>query len=114
MKKIIEVEKILNEQIEGNLNRYFIIAYLTNKRFDFDEFVIDECGFEYDVKEIIENLERYNINKIIVTDNSTGLMNALKVFTDAGFQILGMKEQKVDYNKWAKEDIYKNGLILQK
>lgn len=114
MKKIIEVEKILNEQREENLNRYFIIAYLTNKKFDFDEFVIDDCGFEYDVKEIIENLERFNINKIVVTDNSTGLMNALKVFTEAGFQILGMKEQKVGYNEWAKEAIYKNGLILQK
>lgn len=114
MKKIIEVEKILNEQREENLNRYFIIAYLTNKKFDFDEFVIDDCGFEYDVKEIIENLERFNINKIVVTDNSTGLMNALKVFTEAGFEILGMKEQKIGYNEWAKETIYKNGLILQK
>ena len=114
MKKIIELEKILEEQREENLNHYFLVSYLTAKRFDLVGLVFDDCGFDYDVEEIVENLERFNINKIVVTDSSTGLMNALKVFTDAGFQILGMKKQKVDYNKWSKEAIYKNGLILQK
>ncbi len=114
MKKIIELEKILEEQKEENLNHYFLVSYLTARRFDLECFVFDDCGFDYDVKEIVENLERFGINKIVVTDSSTGLMNALKVFTDAGFQILGMKKQKVDYNKWSKEAIYKNGLILQK
>lgn len=114
MKKIIELEKILEEQSEEYLNDYFMVAYLTSKKFDLEGFVFDDCGFDYDVVEIVENLERFGINKIVVTDSSTGLMKALKVFTDAGFQILGMKNQKVGYNEWAKEAIYKNGLILQK
>ena len=114
MKKIIELEKILEEQSEEYLNDYFMVAYLTSKKFDLEGFVFDDCGFDYDVVEIVENLERFGINKIVVTDSSTGLMKALKVFTEAGFQILGMKNQKVGYNEWAKEAIYKNGLILQK
>lgn len=68
MKKIIELEKILEEQKEENLNHYFIAAYLTAKRFDLEGFVFDDCGFDYDVEEIIENLERFNINKIVVTE----------------------------------------------
>lgn len=114
MKKIIELEKILEEQRDENLNHYFLVSYLTAIRFDLEGFVFDNCGFDYDVEEIVENLERFNINKIVVTDNSTGLMKALKVFTDAGFQILGMKKQKIGYNEWAKEAVYADGLILQK
>lgn len=114
MKKIIELEKILEEQSEEYLNDYFMVAYLTSKKFDLEGFVFDDCGFDYDVVEIVENLERFGINKIVVTDSSTGLMKALKVFTDAGFQILGMKKQKIGYNEWAKEAVYADGLILQK
>lgn len=113
MKKIIEVEKILDEQIEGILNHRFIMAYLTAIRYGSDELIFDDCGFEYDVEQTIENLERFGIKRIVITDSSSGLMNALKVFTDAGFHILGMKEQEFGYN-WENEAIYKNGLILQK
>ena len=114
MKKIIELEKILEEQRDENLNHYFLVSYLTAIRFDLEGFVFDNCGFDYDVEQIVENLERFNISKIVVTDNSTGLMKALKVFTDAGFQILGMKKQKIGYIDWAKEAVYADGLILQK
>lgn len=114
MKKIIELDKILEEQKAENLNHHFIMAYMASIECDSDELILDNCGFEYDVEQTIENLERFNINKIVITDSSTGLMNALKVFTDAGFQIFGMKEQNVKYNKWEKKTIYKNALILQK
>lgn len=50
MKKIIELEKILEEQKEEKLNHYFLVSYLTAKRFDLECFVFDDCGFDYDVK----------------------------------------------------------------
>ena len=39
MKKIIELEKILEEQRDENLNHHFLVSYLTAIRFDLEGFV---------------------------------------------------------------------------
>lgn len=76
-------------------------------------------GFEKDYKEIIENLERFEIKEFTISDQSTALMNELQAFKNNGYSIVDLIEQetgRIDWNFETQEDEkeIKPALVLRK
>ena len=89
--KIQQLDEIkTSEQMEeGRINGDLFMAYINAKRANAENLNFDVI---YDYKNLSENLERFEIKEITITDQSTRLMRSLQKFTEAGFKMNGMTE----------------------
>ena len=121
MKKIDILENLeTNEEFKENkINHRFYWAYEKAKRVGLERLDFEELGFEKDYKEIIENLERFEIKEFTISDQSTALMDELQAFKNKGYSIVDLIEQetgRIDWNFETQEDEkeIKPALVLRK
>ena len=121
MKKIDILENLeTNEDFQENkINHSFYWAYEKAKRVGLARLDFEELGFEKDYPEIIENLERFEIEEFTISDQSTALMNELQAFKNKGYFIVDLIEQETGRTNWnfeTKEDEkeIKPALLLRK
>lgn len=102
MKKIEVLENLkTNEDFkEKTINRHFYWAYEKAKDANLQRLDFEETGFHKDHLEIIENLERFNIEEFTISDQSTGLMESLLAFKQAGYLPTDLIEQKTGRTNW--------------
>ena len=96
MKKIELLENIRTaEEFKANkINYYFFRAYERSKEANFEKINFEDTGFERDIEEIVENLKRFEIKEITISDQSTALMKSLIGFNKMGLQITDLNEEK--------------------
>ena len=102
MKKIELLENIKEkEEFEENKISYrFYWAYRESKRIGRDILNFEDIGFEENHQEIIENLERFGIQKFTISDQSTGLMKGLKSFKRKGYFPIDLIEIDTGRTNW--------------
>lgn len=89
-------------------NVFYTQAQDLMKENNYERLVLDYIS-ESGVEEIIKNLNEDNVNEIVITDNSSGLIQILGMFLNDGFKVEGSVTQKM--NKWGTT---KEGLLLIK
>lgn len=89
-------------------NVFYTQAQNEMKENNFERLVLDHIS-KSDVEEIIKNLNEDNIKEIVITDNSSGLIQVLGMFLNDGFKVESSVTQKM--NKWGTT---KEGLLLTK
>lgn len=121
MKKIDILEKLKTQEDfeENRINHKFYWAYEKAKRAGLERLDFEDTGFEKDYSEIGENLERFNIDEFTVSEQSTGLMNALQAFRKIGYFPIDVIEQetgRIHWNFETKEDKLeiKPAIVLKK
>ena len=102
MKKIDILENLkTNEDFEeSKINYRFYWAYKNAKRAGHERLDLEELGFEKDYPEIIENLERFDIEEFTISDQSTALMSELQAFKNKGYSIVDLIELETGRTKW--------------
>lgn len=102
MKKIDILENLkTNEDFEeSKINYKFYWAYKNAKRAGLERLDFEELGFEKDYPEIIENLERFEIEEFTISDQSTALMSELQAFKNKGYSIVDLIELETGRTKW--------------
>lgn len=89
-------------------NVFYTQAQNLMKENNFERLVLDYIS-KSDVEEIIQNLNEDNVKEIVITDNSSGLIQILGIFLNDGFKVECSVKQKM--NKWG---TIKEGLLLTK
>lgn len=119
MKRIELIDKLeSNEEfVENGINREFYWAYRTATENGLDMLNIDEMGIDPDIQQFIENIERFNIEKFVVSNQSTALMTILAKFKKAGYFPQDVAEVEVgttyNFKEHRDEKRYKLGLIFK-
>lgn len=121
MKRIDILEKIKpdKELKENKINYRFYWAYKKSKSVNLERLDFEETGFKKDYQEIIENLERFEIEEFTISDQSTGLMESLVAFKKAGYTPIDLIEQETGRINWnfetnQNEKEFKPAILLKK
>lgn len=102
MKKIDILENLkTNEDFEeSKINYRFYWAYKNAKSARLERLDFEELGFEKDYPEIIENLDRFEIEEFTISDQSTALMSELQAFKNKGYSIVDLIKLETGRTKW--------------
>ena len=121
MKKIELLENLEEtrklEEIGISYNFYW--AYRNTQEIGLDLLNFDNVGFKRDHEEMIENLERFGIKEFTVSDQSSGLMEALESFKENGYIPSDVIQIATGYTNWnfeegKEEKEYSPALFLKK
>ena len=106
MKKIELLENIKEKEEfeEKKISYSFYWAYRESRRIGRDILNFDDVRFEENHQEIIENLERFGIQKFTISDQSTGLMKGLQSFKRRGYVPIDLIEIDTGRTNWNFEE----------
>lgn len=119
MKKIELIEKLeSNEEfVENGINREFYWAYRTATENGLDMLNIDDFSIHADIEQLIENIERFEVEKFSISTQSTALMTILAEFKKAGYFPQDIAEVEVgkryNFKEYKEVKQYKLGLIFK-
>lgn len=119
MKKIELIEKLeSNEEfVENGINREFYWAYRTATENGLDMLNIDDFSIHADIEQLIENIERFEVEKFSISTQSTALMTILAEFKRLGYFPEDIKDVEVgtryNFKEHRDEKRYKLGLIFK-
>lgn len=90
MQQINEVEEIVAMNNPPDDSGYtFLMAYMHTQTLQNELLNVEEF-YDENHSKLIASLNRYAIKKFTISNQSTGLMHALDVFTRCGWRIKGM------------------------
>ena len=93
------------------------MAYQTAVENGLDMLNIDEIGINPDIQQLIENIERFNIEKFSISSQSTALMTNLAKFKEFGYFPQDVAEVEVgkryNFKEHKEEKRYKLALIFK-
>ena len=89
-----------------------LVQYDRNLRNGADAFEIDDLPWDYELSDFIETLWKAGITTIVVTDQSTGLMDGIYGLTALGCKMSGLKTvtRANDHRFGSKEPEHRNGI----
>ena len=119
MKRIELFEQVvtIEEIAEQGLNRNVVFAYQDSFRLKRDKMDFDDIFSPID--EIVDELEKFDVNEITISYSGTALLNYLKQFDDRGFKVCGMEQidtgrRDFDFKTRETKVVMADAIILRK
>lgn len=70
---------------ELNINRTFYWAYTHSQEAGSDQINFDDVIWDDDVKEILDNCERFDISEFTISSNMSGIISTIAAFNENGW-----------------------------
>ena len=99
---------------EPNINRHFYRAYEESQELNLEYLNFEDFGFSNGYPEIEENLERFGITELTVSETSTGLMEILTALKKMGFKPVDLIQIDLGKKNWQTGEAEKKSAILLK
>ncbi len=92
-----------------------LVLYDRSLRNGADAFEVDDLPWDHEMADFVDTLRKADITAIVVTDQSTGLMDGIYELTALGYQMRGLKTvtRADDHRFGRKEPERKNGIEFQ-
>ena len=92
-----------------------LVLYDRSLRNGADAFEVDDLPWDHEMADFVDTLRKAGITAIVVTDQSTGLMDGIYELTALGYQMRGLKTvtRADDHRFGSKEPERKNGIEFQ-